>query len=227
MKIADKKIMLIDDDPVLRTLLKRVLENVGCVVSSCQSIMTALDVLKTTAPDLIILDLAMPEMNGFNFLRFRHLNKRLASIPVIVLSGTLREEDIQRAMEMGADQFLKKPFETNVILQKIRYIFYSKQDPLFIFEENKAPIVEVEINAEIVEKIVGQFKVESFVRFTPGKSVELHSEDFLKNNGNVLVCKIQNHLVELNKGFYRTVITPIGLDNEQQKKLDDWQKDLS
>ncbi len=227
MKLADKQIMLIDDDEVLRTLLTRTLNVAGCIVHSCNSIREALEQLKTNAPDLIILDLNMPEFDGFTFLKFRFMNKRLAAIPVIVLSGTKNKKAVQRALEMGADQFLEKPFESRIILQKLRYIFLSKTNFVFRFPENSLPLVKAEIEGSIIEQAIGRLKVESQVKFYPGKSIQLSSDDYLQKEGKTIVARIDNHLSELKDGFFRTILSTVGLSSDEKKHFELWRRSLS
>lgn len=227
MKLAGKQIMLIDDDEVLRTLLTRTLTVAGCTVYSCGSIKEALDQLKISAPDLVILDLNMPEHDGFSFLKFRFQSKLLAAIPVIVLSGTKNKADIQRALEMGADQFLEKPFESRIILQKLRYIFFSKERYTYRFPENSLPNVDAEIRGSIIEQAVGRLKVESQVKFNAGKPIQVCSDDYLKKEGKPIVFKVDNQPVELKDGFFRTILTVVGLDANEKQHFEAWKKSLN
>lgn len=175
---------------------------------------------------LIILDLSMPDYDGFTFLKFRNGKKALSAIPVIVLSGTKKPQDIQRALELGADQFIVKPFESRIILQKLRFIFYSKENYVYRFEQSEQIEVDAEIVGEIVEQGLGRLKVSSQVRFCDGKSVEVHSLDYLANEGAVVVCKVEKHLVELEDGFFRTALSVSGLGTEEKKHFEKWQRSL-
>ncbi len=227
MRLDNKQIMLVDDDEVIRTLLTRVLTTAGCVVRSCGSIRDALAQLKVDTPDLVILDLSMPEFDGFAFLKFRRQNKLLAAIPVIVLSGTKNKADIQRALEMGADQFLEKPFEARIILQKLRYIFFSQDNYVYRFPTNALPDIDAEVAGGIVAQSSGSFKVESQVKFHAGKSVQLVPEDYLKNEGKPIVCKVANSPIELKDGLFRIVLSTTGLDANEKKQFEAWKRGLN
>lgn len=227
MRLTGKQIMLIDDDEVLRTLLTRTLTVAGCIVHSCSSVRSALNELKANTPDLVILDLNMPEHDGFTFLKFRFQNKVLAAIPVIILSGLKDKNEIRRALEMGADQFLEKPFESRLVLQKLRYIFFSKANFVYRFPTDTMPAIDGEVQGTIIEQTSGQLKVESQVKFHVGKSVQIHSEDYVKSEGKPIVCKVDSRLVELKDGFFRTILNSIGLDPEDKKHFEDWQRTSS
>lgn len=218
--------MLIDDDEVIKVLLSRVLDNLGCIVKSCSSVKSALENLKTSIPDVIILDLNMPEHDGFTFLKFRKLNSILKNIPVIVLSGTKKGEDISLALELGANQFLEKPFESRIILEKLRYIFFLNGKHSYRFKDGEKPFILAEINAEIIEDSLSSFKIESQVKFLPGKSVQILSSDFLKNNGVPIPCKISKQVVLVEDGFYKTIVSPTGLDIDTKKLVDEWRRGL-
>ncbi len=224
--LSDKKIMLIDDDDVVRMLLKRVLTTAGCSVESCAGVKDALTTLVQSRPNLIILDLNMPERDGYDFLKIRQKTKALSAIPVIVLSGTKSAVDVQRALEYGADQFIEKPFESWVVIQKIKYIFYKAESSFYTFPPTEAPNVLAEIQSEIVESAPGQLKVDSQVRFRAGKPINLYSESFLKIDSKPLICRVENKFVEMQQGFFRAILSPTGFDTEEKKVFDNWQRSL-
>ncbi|MEE9121591.1 MAG: response regulator [Syntrophobacteria bacterium] len=103
-------IMVVDDDPDLVTLIRAILEqkefNVLCAYDGPQ----ALAGLEKQKPDLILLDIMMPEMDGFEVLRRLKAAPETSSIPVILLSALNQLKDISTGYEMGADHYITKPF---------------------------------------------------------------------------------------------------------------------
>ncbi len=103
-------IMVVDDDPDLVTLIRAILEqkefNVLCAYDGPQ----ALADLEKQKPDLILLDIMMPEMDGFEVLRRLKAATETSSIPVILLSALNQLKDISTGYEMGADHYITKPF---------------------------------------------------------------------------------------------------------------------
>ncbi len=212
--------MLIDDDEVVRILLTRVVENAGCTVISCSSIKSALGNLKQSIPDLVILDLNMPDLDGFNFLKFRQINQKLSAIPVLVLSGTKRKEDVDKALSMGADQFLEKPLNSRLVLEKMQKILTDNF--LYIFPEDGWLEVEAEITAKIIARNDTHLKIISQVRLSLGKPVEIIPKDDVIKNEISVIFKTASDPVKTRDGLFATIISAIGLDARTKILFEKW-----
>jgi len=114
-----KKILVVDDKQELRTLLKKYLTPEGFVVFTARDGQEALFVARQEKPDLIILDLMMPEMNGYDFLR---VYNREATTPVIVLTAKIDENDKVLGLELGADDYVTKPFSMRELTARVRAV---------------------------------------------------------------------------------------------------------
>jgi two-component system alkaline phosphatase synthesis response regulator PhoP len=114
-----KKIMVVDDKPELRTLLKSYLTQEGFDVAVAPDGREALFVARREKPDLIILDLMMPEMSGYDFLR---TYSREADTPVIILTARLEENDKVLGLELGADDYVTKPFSPRELTARVRAV---------------------------------------------------------------------------------------------------------
>ena len=117
--LMSKKILVIDDKPELRLLLKSYLEQEGFSVAAASDGRQALFVARQEKPDLIILDLMMPEMGGYEFLR---LYNREADTPVIILTAKLDENDKVLGLELGADDYVTKPFSPRELTARVRAV---------------------------------------------------------------------------------------------------------
>jgi CheY-like chemotaxis protein len=114
-----KNILIVEDDALTREALTCMLEEDGYQVQSAANGRDALDRLRRSgAPDLILLDLMMPVMNGWDFIRAQMKDPALAAIPVVVCSGT--SDCKQQAAALGAAGYLKKPIEFDTLLQAVR-----------------------------------------------------------------------------------------------------------
>ena len=102
-----KKILVVDDKQELRTLLKSYLSQEGFEVVTAGDGREALFVARSEKPDLILLDLMMPEMGGYEFMR---AYSREAVTPIIILTAKLEENDKVVGLELGADDYVTKPF---------------------------------------------------------------------------------------------------------------------
>jgi DNA-binding response OmpR family regulator len=111
-----KKILVVDDKAEMRMLLKSYFTQEGFDVTAASDGREALFVARQEKPDLIILDLMMPEMGGYDFMR---LHSREADTPVIVLTAKLEENDKVLGLELGADDYVTKPFSPRAVLQPV------------------------------------------------------------------------------------------------------------
>jgi two-component system KDP operon response regulator KdpE len=111
------KILLIDDDPTILQLLKLFLENEGYQVWAAQSGSDGLEIADKVLPDLAIVDVMMPVMDGFETCRRL---RELGLQGILVMSHRHDERSVVRALELGADDYLRKPFEVPVLLAKMR-----------------------------------------------------------------------------------------------------------
>ena len=111
------RILLIDDDPTILQLLKLFLENEGYRVWAAQSGMYGLELASKQSPDLAIVDVMMPVMDGFETCRRL---RELGLQSILVMSHRHDERSVVKALELGADDYLRKPFEVPVLLAKMR-----------------------------------------------------------------------------------------------------------
>ncbi len=122
-----KKILLIEDVEFLRHVFMKPLMGEGYDVIGVGSAEEGLDRLKDQAPDLIILDLYLPQMNGFDFLKLVKADPARAGTPVLILSGLEEKEDIRKGLELGAQEFVVKanlsPYD---LVTKVRRMLAAK-----------------------------------------------------------------------------------------------------
>ncbi len=114
-----KKILIVDDDTTLRVALERYLLKRGFVVQTAASGVWALKTFQEDPADLIVSDILMPEMDGFEFCRRVRMSRSGQLVPFIFLSSRSEIEDRVQGHSMGADDYLIKPFETRELLAKI------------------------------------------------------------------------------------------------------------
>lgn len=114
-----KTIMVVDDKEQLRTLVKTYLSAEGFRVVTAADGREALFVARDEKPDLIILDLMMPEMNGYDFLA---AHRRERETPVIMLTAKVEETDRVLGLELGADDYVTKPFSMRELTARVRAV---------------------------------------------------------------------------------------------------------
>lgn len=110
-------LMVVDDEPAILTLLKRTLEPEGYSVILADSGRTALALLEERRPDLVILDIMMPGIDGFQVL---DLIRQRSNVPVIMLTARREVTSLSKALGLGADDYVRKPFGRGELLARIR-----------------------------------------------------------------------------------------------------------
>ncbi len=114
-----KTILVVDDKKELRVMVKTYLEEEGFRVATASDGQEALYVARHEKPDLIILDLMMPQIGGYEFLR---AHRREADTPIIILTAKLEEGDKVLGLELGADDFVTKPFSMRELTARVRAV---------------------------------------------------------------------------------------------------------
>ncbi len=119
------KILLVEDDPNFGAVLKDYLQLHDYSVRLCQNGSKGLSAFREEAFDLCILDVMMPEMDGFSLAR--HIRQQNQSIPLFFLTAKSMKEDVVQGFELGADDYITKPFDSEVLLYKIKALLHRVQ----------------------------------------------------------------------------------------------------
>lgn len=113
-------ILLVEDDTIIQELVKFNLEREGYEVLIADNGRTGLDMVKKIKPDLLLLDLMLPELDGYQICKILRADEATADLPVIILSARGEEVDKVIGLELGADDYVTKPFSTRELLARIR-----------------------------------------------------------------------------------------------------------
>jgi DNA-binding response OmpR family regulator len=115
---SSKHVLVVEDDDSIRDLLERALSDAAYQVSTAMSGARALESMYAHLPDLLVLDLMMPDMNGWELLREMAQSRELASVPILVVSAA-SATGLREAQDLGAPVFLPKPFELDDLLSEV------------------------------------------------------------------------------------------------------------
>ena len=118
-KLDPKIILVIEDDETMRAALKRILEPEGYIVKMAADATELSTVIDDEAVDLILLDIGLPWINGFELGQMLKEHRDLKKIPLVFVSGQNSEEDIKQAFAIGADDFIKKPFDVDKLKKTV------------------------------------------------------------------------------------------------------------
>lgn len=149
-----KKILLIEDDVVMRENTAEILGLAGFAVVTAENGKKGVQLAKETLPDLIICDIMMPELDGYGVLHVLSKEPAMASIPFIFLTAKAEKSELRKGMELGADDYLTKPFEDTELLnavecrlkksEMLRKEFSGNAEGLNLFLEEARGLKELE-----------------------------------------------------------------------------------
>ncbi len=123
----EENILIVEDDKFLRELISKKLIGQGFKIDEAIDGEEGLKKLKEIKPDLVLLDLILPGLDGFDVLKRIKDDPRIASIPVLILSNLGQKDEIEKGLKLGAVDFLVKAhFTPGEIVQKIRQVFEKK-----------------------------------------------------------------------------------------------------
>lgn len=123
-----RTLLIIEDDETIRAALKRVFEGEGYKVLAAADGTQLSHVLDDSAVDLIMLDVGLPWINGFELAEMMKSNDDLKDIPLIFLSARTSDTDVKRGFEVGADDYIKKPFDIEKIKRTVNTLIHLAHD---------------------------------------------------------------------------------------------------
>ena len=126
---SKRTIMVVDDDPEIVGVVRTILEQTDFNVISVYSSLEIFASLEEQKPDLILLDIIMPQMDGLEALTRLRENPETASIPVILLTAKVQHDDVLGGYKMGADYYLTKPFTNSQLLTGIKLLLSRPNTP--------------------------------------------------------------------------------------------------
>ena len=144
-----KKILFIEDDAVVRENTAELLELANYKVITAANGKIGVDLAKKHIPDIIICDILMPELDGYDVLKILSQEKKTKHIPFIYLSAKTERIDIRKGMNMGADDYITKPFEESELISAIE----SRLAKVAILKENLATITKNKLETTFENQI--------------------------------------------------------------------------
>lgn len=161
------KILVVDDDLNICELLKLYLENDGYVVYTANDGKQAVDMFKNKTPDLVLLDIMLPKMDGWQVCREI---RKTSGVPIIMLTAKGETFDKVLGLELGADDYVVKPFDTKEVMARVKAVLRRTKGDSEAAEDKKKTVIydNLEINIQNYE-----MKVKGVPVDTPPKELEL------------------------------------------------------
>jgi two-component system KDP operon response regulator KdpE len=159
VKAAPLKILVVDDEPAIRRFLRTSLTAQGYLVTEAENGTAALEDLRRRPIDILVLDLGLPDINGLDIIE--RVRGQGSTVPIIVLSSRTDETGKVKALDLGADDYVTKPFGIDELLARIRAALRHR-----LQEEGERPVFRCgELMVDLVRRIVTQRGVE--VKLSP------------------------------------------------------------
>jgi DNA-binding response OmpR family regulator len=167
-----KKIVLIEDDSDLFSLLKYNLEKEGFLMVGSQTGKGAIDLCRRERPDLILLDIMLPDSDGLDICKGIRSHPELAHIPVIFLTARATETDRIVGLELGANDYIVKPFFVRELIARIKIQFRSQGAPQRTLKAGGLEVdresLRVKLNETALQLTATEFKLLEFLMTRPG-----------------------------------------------------------
>lgn len=176
--MAKESILIVDDEEDIANLLAYNLEKNGYQVSSVYTGEAALEFIQHTKPSLIILDLMLPGMNGLDVCRQLKQDKETEAIPIIMVTAKNEELDEIIGLELGAADYISKPFNIRVLLARVRSCLrHCHEAPKDVLEDQVGDYFlyidqnrhEVYLGKQLVNLTITEFKILCFLYRSPGR----------------------------------------------------------
>lgn len=165
-------ILIVDDEEDIVELIKYNLGNEGYSILTAFSGEEAIKIAKQFQPDLIVLDLMLPGINGLDVTKYLKNNQKTSHIPIVMVTAKGEESDIVLGLEMGANDYVSKPFSPKVLIARIRSIFRRREKDIALkperINQEGSLIIDrakhlVTIDGNILDLTLSEFELLSFL----------------------------------------------------------------
>lgn len=220
MNLKQKRILVTDDDVDHLKIIRVILETAGYHVIVTENAEDALIISKKDPPHIIITDLKMEPMSGFDFIEKYFQSPNVIASPIIVLSSLKDKQSVFKAISLGATDYLVKPIQAMQLLQKVKKHIRTEDFLEIKFDENDTHKTDVMIPGTIISAGEIGFKVEAPVRLEPESIVKLKSALIDELDAGSVVLKASPHLAKTSDtGQYINEIRIVGITYDMSQKL--------
>jgi DNA-binding response OmpR family regulator len=168
-------ILVVDDDSDFRKIVRKILEGAGYRVGEAASATEGLAALKQQKPHLLLCDLSMPEIDGFALLTVIRQTPEYESIPVVVLSRLNKKQFVHRAAALGAAEYVLKPLQAHLFLQKLRKVLRQSEFRRRTFPRAEEPTLRGVLPCRVLGLNEHEVEISASIRLSPQRTVHLEN----------------------------------------------------
>jgi len=207
-----KRILVVDDDAVSRQVLRNQLSPEGFSILSARDGVEGLQVLQEEIPDLILLDLMMPRMNGYEFCQRVREEYDMSTLPIIILTAKNQAKDMVQSLQSGANDYLTKPFQKVELMARVQNQIKLKQN-----NELKQKLVQqVQVEKEL---IASKYKLVKMIQASENALVFVNEKEEV-TYGNQRALKLLNYQIdELTELSLNELFSPLVTEQNEQVSL--------
>ncbi len=207
--MSKERILVVDDEEDIRRLMEYSLVRDGFVAYTAESGLGAMNTVHDKKPDLIILDLMLPDMDGLDVCRAVRSNPETSTIPIIMVTAKGEDADIVAGLELGADDYITKPFSPRVLIARVKTVLKrAKRDSIDDAELVRIGDISIDpgrhrvtLDEQIVDLTATEFRILHYLARRPGwvftryQIVEMTQGD----DADVTDRSVDVHVVSLRK----------------------------
>jgi len=218
------RILVVDDDPDILKMAESILVSAGHTVFVAEDALRAIDWLNNITFDLLLSDANMPQYSGFDLINTVRNNPKYKDLAIAMLTGLRERKDVERALKMGVDDYIVKPLDPMLFIQKINSLFEKrpaqKYAEVHLSPSQGKASMKRHITVESISELGIMITTEDPVRI--GQILELTAEIFKTIDIQVPPLKVQRTEIDSRTGLYRSQLIFVGAREAMLQKIRRW-----
>jgi DNA-binding response OmpR family regulator len=219
------RILVVDDDPDILKMAEAVLGSAGHTVFVAEDAMRAIDWLNHIDFDLLLSDANMPHYSGFDLVATIRKDIKFKDLAIAMLTGLRERKDVERAVQMGVDDYIVKPLDPMLLVQKVNSLFEKKPPQQYpeislaangLAEGTLKRTIKVETVSELGVKILSELPLR------PGMTIDIIADFFTALDVQPPPMKVLNVEVDKATGHYRAQLIFLGAREAFLQKIRRW-----
>jgi CheY-like chemotaxis protein len=219
------RILVVDDDPDILKMAESVLGSAGHTVFTAEDAVRGMEWLNHIDFDLLLSDANMPLYSGFEFVTTVRNNERFKDLAIAMLTGLRERKDVERAVKSGVDDYIVKPLDPMILIQKVNSLF-EKKPPVTYPEINLlgTPLSQGTVRRAVTVEAVSELgvRVTTEVPLKPGMTVDIHADFFKELGAQCPPLKVLNSEVDPETGVTRAQLIFLGAPEALLQKIRRW-----